>query len=175
MLLTYLIYGHMCAFNILTYSIKMRFAILAHVAQVAMPTAPHLVSKFDDCIADYVKFVPESVFRILTIPLPRCQDIDVDCRLPTADDLVVANSHAWPYQVHPDPLGEKVHVISNLLMQATAVYRPLGETLTFLDFISVNQRPRTESEDISFMAALAAMPFIYMSGAFVECVSTCVE
>ena len=121
-------------------------------------TAPHPILTIDDDLPTYVRFVEASVFRSLPIPFPRCQEIVEGLGgPPTADDLVVANSHAWPYQVHPDPLGEKAPIIHELLMQATAAHKPRGKTLTFLDFISVMQRPRTEEEEIQFLAALAAM------------------
>ena len=123
---------------------------------MATAAVPHPVLCIDDDIPTYVRFVEASVFRSLPIPFPRCQEI-AQGRPPTADDLVVANSHAWPYQTHPDPLGEKAPIIHELLMQATAAHKPRGKTLTFLDFISVMQRPRTEEEEIQFLAALAAM------------------
>ena len=123
---------------------------------------PHLVMTQDPDLHVCVRFVPASVFRSLVTPWPRCQELD-DYSPPTADDLVVANSHAWPYQVHPDPLGKKTPVIRDLLAQATTAFKPRGDTLTFLDFISVMQRPRTKDEEIKFMAALTAMPYFYLN------------
>ena len=61
-----------------------------------MTTAPHPVLSCDPDLPEYVRFAPASAFGTLTVPWPRCQEIE-DFGPPTADDLVVANSHAWPY------------------------------------------------------------------------------
>ena len=62
-----------------------------------MSRANHPVGSIDPKLGDFVYFVPFSYVGALPIPWPRCQEIEVH-PFPTADDLVVANSHAWLYQ-----------------------------------------------------------------------------
>merc|ERR1719247_3487582 len=42
------------------------------------------------------------------------------------------------------------------------MHRPKRTTLTFFDFCSVTQRPRTPEQDVAFGKALEAMPSIYL-------------
>lgn len=117
-----------------------------------------------------VRFVKHGALESLPVPWPRSQDIEA-CSVakPQKDDFVVAVSHAWPYQAHPDPLGQKAAALQELLASARAVHKPKGKTLLFLDFISTPQRPfrqgqapRTPEEDAAFAVALKAFPLIYL-------------
>eukprot|EP00929_Paragymnodinium_shiwhaense_P075953 TRINITY_DN3892_c0_g1_i1.p1 TRINITY_DN3892_c0_g1~~TRINITY_DN3892_c0_g1_i1.p1 ORF type:complete len:1014 (+),score=189.47 TRINITY_DN3892_c0_g1_i1:49-3090(+) len=54
--------------------------------------------------------------RGLPAPMPRCQDLaEKDFGVPTAGDLVIAVSHAWRNQTHPDPDGAKLAAMSYTL------------------------------------------------------------
>lgn len=121
---------------------------------------------FASCIA----MLREQSLRHLSIPWPRSQDHPAEhFKRPAPNDFAVAVSHGWPYQAHPDPLGAKAEVVKALLDEAVRKHNPMGETLCFLDFCSVTQRPfregqaeRTEEESRQFNAALACMPKIYL-------------
>eukprot|EP00928_Gymnodinium_smaydae_P077661 TRINITY_DN6105_c0_g1_i1.p1 TRINITY_DN6105_c0_g1~~TRINITY_DN6105_c0_g1_i1.p1 ORF type:complete len:888 (-),score=90.62 TRINITY_DN6105_c0_g1_i1:43-2364(-) len=88
---------------------------------------------------------------------------------PTEDDLVVAVSHAWRYQTHPDPLNAETDDVKMLIAQAVQKNEQPGKTYMFYDFLSLPQRPfrpdqvdRTPEEVANFSHALLAMPRIYM-------------
>ena len=98
----------------------------------------------------------------LPLPWPRRQEAGHIFGTPTGDDLVVAVSHAWPYQVHPDPTGTKDKLINDLLDEVKASDNSLGKIYCFLDFISVTQRPRVGIENEQFSEALEAMPYVYL-------------
>lgn len=120
----------------------------------------------------HIRFVWDATLAGLQVPWPRCQELEAlpdAFAQPRAQDLVVAVSHAWNYQTHPDPLGEKAPVLNKLLFQAKEIIRPTGRILAFVDFLSIAQRPfaagqhqRSALEDRAFSAALRAMPSIYL-------------
>lgn len=132
--------------------------------------APHPVAQAGEDLFAKIGFVRSAVLQMLEAPWPRKQDLSSDAfRVPTADDLVIAVSHAWRYQSHPDPMGAKSVAICELAARATAMHKPKGGTLAFYDFLSVSQRPflegqadRTEEEQKVFGTALAAMPRVFM-------------
>lgn len=121
-------------------------------------------------VAEAVTFVKFGCIRKLPVPWPRCQELQSsDTAVPAQDDLTVAISHAWPYQVHPDPLGEKVRILGELVEKAIVTRKPQGKTLLFFDLLSVpqrpfqqGQRPRTPEEDERFAIGLKAFPTIYL-------------
>lgn len=110
-------------------------------------------------------------FKELPVPWPRGQDLPRSCfRLPVAADLAVAISHGWPFQAHPDPFGTKAAVIQRLVQDTKQMHQPSGETVLFVDFLSMSQRPflegqaeRTESERDAFAMALECMHSVYLS------------
>eukprot|EP00930_Biecheleria_cincta_P047340 TRINITY_DN32798_c0_g1_i1.p1 TRINITY_DN32798_c0_g1~~TRINITY_DN32798_c0_g1_i1.p1 ORF type:complete len:533 (-),score=77.02 TRINITY_DN32798_c0_g1_i1:114-1655(-) len=107
----------------------------------------------------------------LPVPWPRCQDLfksNIHVR-PKISDLVVAVSHMWFYQSHPDPLGEKASLIQDLLDEVELGGNSQSQTLLFVDFLSMTQRPfsanqaaRNDDEERDFGIALQAMPLIYL-------------
>ena len=117
-----------------------------------------------------IKMMRAESMLALDSPWPRCQDLpDSAFKSPTVDDFVFAVSHGWPYQTHPDPLGNCAAEVRNLLKEALAVHRPLGVAVGFYDFTSVTQRPflegqadRTQRQSESFKEALACMPKVYL-------------
>lgn len=130
-----------------------------HQSQHPLLGAPELLP----CI----KLLDVGVLCSLQSPLPRCQDIDAHLfAAPGPDDIVIAVSHAWRNQAHPDPNGTKTKLLQRLLpgMQSG----PSNRTLLFFDFVSISQRPfregqedRTEEEDQQFKAALKCMHNMY--------------
>ena len=90
----------------------------------------------------------------LSAPWPRQQDVSTAMHAasaePEPEDLLVCVSHGWPYQTHPDPLGDKSAPLLSLLAEASAAHQCSGQTLVFFDFLSVTQRPRTAAEEASF-------------------------
>jgi hypothetical protein len=116
-----------------------------------------------------IKLVKAKKLQELGTPWPRSQDLPERCfKKPTSEDLTFAVSHGWPYQAHPDPLGLKAKVLEKLLKQAIKAHNPHGDTVGFLDYCSVSQRPfregqaeRTAQQTQNFSNALKAMPSVY--------------
>ena len=111
-----------------------------------------------------VRFISADALENLPLPFPRSQDCKILETLdttPLPSDLVVCVSHSWPYQAHPDPLGEKLPEIQALVAAVKKAHKPMGRTLLFFDFLSVAQAPRTADEEASFQAAVQAMPALY--------------
>lgn len=117
-----------------------------------------------------VKMVLADSLNTLTAPWPRCQDLPQGAfKTPQADDLALAVSHGWPFQTHPDPVGDCASEVRRLVQQAVAVHKPTGDTVVFYDFTCVSQRPfchgqadRTLEEVVAFKEALACMPKIFL-------------
>jgi len=115
-------------------------------------------------------FVNAKFLRESPRPWPRRQEIaSSHYKVPKPDDLVVAISHAWPHQAHPDPLGFKAEELMALLDQVNHIHRPRGETLGFLDFCSLTQRPfregqgeRSTDEIQMFGEGIKVMPRLYL-------------
>ena len=93
-----------------------------------------------------VVFIRADAFRAMPIPWPRCQDLVDSHALPQPDDLMIALSHGWPYQAHPDPIGVKTPAVLQLIERAQAMHAPRGQTVLFIDFLSVSQRPFSEGQ-----------------------------
>eukprot|EP00928_Gymnodinium_smaydae_P077662 TRINITY_DN6105_c0_g2_i1.p1 TRINITY_DN6105_c0_g2~~TRINITY_DN6105_c0_g2_i1.p1 ORF type:complete len:884 (-),score=131.28 TRINITY_DN6105_c0_g2_i1:88-2739(-) len=131
--------------------------------------AEHPVSIAGNSLFDYVCFVKVSDVTSIDGLWPRCQEMKKATMQPTEDDLVVAVSHAWRYQTHPDPLNVETGAFKMLIDQAITKNKQPGSTYMFYDFVSVTQRPfrpgqvdRTPEEVAAFSRALLAMPRIFM-------------
>eukprot|EP00929_Paragymnodinium_shiwhaense_P006680 TRINITY_DN11061_c0_g2_i1.p1 TRINITY_DN11061_c0_g2~~TRINITY_DN11061_c0_g2_i1.p1 ORF type:complete len:356 (-),score=61.21 TRINITY_DN11061_c0_g2_i1:54-1121(-) len=130
---------------------------------------PHPVLQAGGGIRKNICFVTDKRLRDLEIPWPRRQELPEHFfSEPSSNDFVVAVSHAWRYQSHPDAMGNKERIVKDLLRQATAVHPFSDGCLCFLDFLSVSQRPfkkgqadRTPQELELFSAAIKAMPELY--------------
>ena len=123
-----------------------------------------------------IRFVKAAILGSLPVPWPRCQDLPSGSHsLPESDDLMLALSHGWPYQTHPDPTGAKARETLRLIACAEAAHAPShvpsqGESVAFIDFLSVSQRqfvensaPRSLLEEEAFTIAVQSMPSIYLS------------
>lgn len=129
----------------------------------------HPVIRHAPAAKECVRFVHLEALRPLAVPWPRCQDLPGEPYELQSQDLLVAVSHAWPYQAHPDPLGTKSGAVFDLAEQAARANKEEGHTLIFYDFLSISQQPflpsqapRTEKEHDQFLAALQVMHKIYM-------------
>jgi len=126
----------------------------------------HPLMSGDTNVGTCIKLVKASKICDLEFPMPRCQDLDDSFfGLPTVDDIVLAVSHAWRNQVHPDPCGETLHFIRTF---ASGFQSDHGRTFFFIDFLSIPQRPfqtgqadRTPEEASQFSSALQMMHNVY--------------
>ena len=121
-------------------------------AKAAKSTAVFTVTSKVNSLFDNIELALGNELSGIPSPWPRNQDCSsiLERGEPLPEDLVVCISHAWPYQAHPDPNGEKVAPIRQLLDEANQAHRPAGRTLVFFEFLSVTQRPRTPQEDAAF-------------------------
>jgi len=121
-----------------------------------------------------IKLVRADVFQALQVPLPRSQDLLSSAfGTPRSQDLVVAVSHAWRNQTHPDPSGRK-H--SEICVFVENLQRKFEDRTIFIffDFLSISQRPfqvgqeeRTAEETERFFAALGQMHNMYFLADYV--------
>jgi len=86
-----------------------------------------------------IHFVRAEALNSLPTPLPRCQDLPADVfGVPMKNDMVIAVSHAWPHQAHPDAKGLKKTELQDLL---SSHITQMGNVFLFFDFLSISQRP----------------------------------
>ena len=120
-----------------------------------------------------IKFVRlaylEHLLQDTTKPLPRCQDLpETAFGSLVAGCLLLAVSHGWFFQCHPDPFGDKMVALRGMLSNLRQQY-PVVEILVFFDFLSITQRPyksgqghRTTEEQALFIQVLGQMHFCYV-------------
>ena len=91
-------------------------------------------------------------------PIPRCQGLPEHAfaRL-TGRTILVALSHGWFFQTHPDPYGEKLYLIRNVFAPQLRERYPHTDIQVFFDYLASPQRPRTKSEDEIFAVAMGRM------------------
>ena len=77
-------------------------------------------------------------------------------------DNVVALSHGWFYQMHPDPHAVKIDIIVKEFGPRLRKTYPETQILFFFDFLSVPQWPRTDAEDKIFRVAMKHMNSVYV-------------
>lgn len=130
----------------------------------------HPVKACNPKVCKHVRFIRASALEHLPQPWPRCQDLRNDLfKEPTVGDVVVAVSHGWPYQVHPDPLGEKLGPIKQLLQQVCVMLKVhVRQILLFIDFLCIPQQPfkhgqvaRSREEQDTFSSALQLMHLVF--------------
>ncbi|CAJ1455743.1 unnamed protein product [Effrenium voratum] len=125
-------------------------------------------------LENVVNFTPVKVVQELPVPWPRYQEMVQQLgehrKVPTKDDLVLAVSHAWSHQLHPDPLGWKAEAIKKLTQEALKDYQISGEPLLFYDFMSMSQNPfrpgqpeRSPEEQAGFLKAIDALPEVFFT------------
>ncbi len=95
-------------------------------------------------------------------PLPRNQDVPpLAFGKLTGRSILVATSHAWFYQSHPDPHGVKLNLLRNDFLPRLRQKYPYSEILIFDDWNSSPQWPRTKAEDKVFYKCMEHMNSIY--------------
>jgi len=118
-----------------------------------------------------MRFVKIDALLELTAPLPRCQDLPREaCGVMRACDKLVAISHGWRFQVHPDPHGAELGPMKAGLRRIKARCGGRGsEVFVFLDFLAIPQRPfdpqqaeRTPEEDVMFRKALTHLDSVFL-------------
>lgn len=136
------------------------------------PRAHPLLRKPD--LLESVRLLKVSALRELPLPWPRCQDVpDAHVADPGPDDVVVALSHAWRNQVHPDPDGAKHRHVQGIV-KALSKLHSSDDILLFVDFLSIPQRSwragqteRTREEDRNFHSAIRDMHYMYFLADYV--------
>mmetsp|Transcript_27767 Transcript_27767/g.54527 ORF Transcript_27767/g.54527 Transcript_27767/m.54527 type:complete len:771 (-) Transcript_27767:58-2370(-) len=142
-------------------------------------------------LSQAVRFVDLEKLSELPVPLPRCQDVDGSFFRPLLEgDLLIAVSHAWTNQTHPDPTGKKVNTMLETLLASVSsdcknccrqdainsmalerVNNALNFSgaVLFFDFLSVaqppfhpGQEPRTTQETEAFRMALEHMHLVFL-------------
>eukprot|EP00928_Gymnodinium_smaydae_P037423 TRINITY_DN25982_c0_g1_i2.p1 TRINITY_DN25982_c0_g1~~TRINITY_DN25982_c0_g1_i2.p1 ORF type:complete len:715 (-),score=148.09 TRINITY_DN25982_c0_g1_i2:72-2216(-) len=144
----------------------------ASAPQVQSDIKSRVRAWFDEFLAWTEGDVPQVVRQV---QLPRRQDLPPEAiwqpeeilpRLDLANHRlkIVAISHAWLAEDHPDPTG--THLLNNLapvLDQWLAYYsQEFGwDIAIFLDWCSLHQHPRTPQEEASFQRALQSAHLWY--------------
>ena len=96
-------------------------------------------------------------------PIPRCQALPSHAfsRL-TGRSILVALSHGWFFQTHPDPDGAKLDLIKNRFAPELRERYPNTDIQVFFDYLASPQRPRTAEEDKIFAIAMDRMNSMYV-------------
>jgi hypothetical protein len=96
-------------------------------------------------------------------PVPRNQDVPEDafCTL-SGRSILVATSHAWYFQYHPDPHGVKLNILRKNFFPRLRKRYPRTNILIFDDWHSCPQWPRiTQEENNRFNECMNHMNSVY--------------
>ena len=118
----------------------------------------------DPVLVENVSFVTLEFLEKARYPVPKNQRLDRDEAFGelTERSVLVALSHGWFYQMHPDPQGVKIDIIVKQFGPRLRERYPETQILFFFDFLSVPQWPRTDEEDKVFRAAMKHMNSVYV-------------
>ena len=96
-------------------------------------------------------------------PVPRNQDVPKEAfGTLTGRSILVATSHAWFYQCHPDPQGVKLKILREKFFPSLRKRFPHTEILVFDDWHSCPQWPRlTQEENKRFKKCMDHMNNVY--------------
>jgi len=96
-------------------------------------------------------------------PIPRCQGLPSHAfgRL-TGRSILVSVSHAWFFQNHPDPYGQKLDFVKNVFAPQLRKRYPHTDIQVFFDFVSLPQEPRTSDEEEVYLDAVSRMCSVYI-------------
>ena len=123
-----------------------------------------------------VKYDPESVnggVQVLKLeyfeakttraPVPRNQNVPKEAfGTLNGRSILVATSHAWFHQCHPDPEGVKLEIMRKDFFPRLRERFPHTEILVFDDWHSCPQWPRlTEEENARFRKCMEHMKLVY--------------
>jgi hypothetical protein len=124
----------------------------------------HPLEKNDPVLVDHVDFVRLEFLETARHPVPKNQRLDKDEAFGelTGRSVLVALSHGWFYQMHPDPQGVKIDIMVKRFGPRLRERYPETQILFFFDFLSVPQWPRTDAEDKVFRVAMKHMNSVYV-------------
>lgn len=126
----------------------------------------HPLLIYDPKAADVIDFISLTYFESGTTkaPVPRNQDLPTNAKARlTGNCILVATSHAWFHQCHPDPDGMKLDLIKEEFGPRLRKRYPHTKILIFDDWHSCPQWPReTKAEEERFQAAMKHMNSIYV-------------
>jgi len=96
-------------------------------------------------------------------PVPRNQEVPEEAfGTLNGRSILVATSHAWFFQNHPDPHGEKLQIMRKELFPALRERYPRTQILIFDDWHSCPQWPRlTQEENDRFKKCMDHMNSVY--------------
>ena len=126
----------------------------------------HPLLKYDpDALNGGIQLLRLEYFEAETTiaPVPRNQDVPKEAfgKL-TGRSILVATSHAWFHQCHPDPEGVKLDILRKDLFPRLRQRFPRTEILVFDDWHSCPQWPRpTQEEQDRFAKCMKHMNSVY--------------
>jgi len=135
----------------------------------------HPLFKHHPRAAITMRFIRLEELLRLSAPLPRCQDLPDDVfGVMRSCDKLVAVSHGWRFQVHPDPYGAETATLRRQLRRILDRYGGRGtELYVFLDFLAIPQRPfkpgqadRSDDEEDIFHEALLHLDAVFLYADF---------
>ena len=96
-------------------------------------------------------------------PVPRNQEVPKEAfGTLTGRSILVATSHAWFYQCHPDPEGVKLDIMRKDFFPRLRERFPHTQILVFDDWHSCPQWPRpTKDEEMRFRKCMQHMNSVY--------------
>ena len=124
----------------------------------------HPLLKNDPILVKHVDFVTLEFLERAKHPIPKNQRLNKQEAFGelTGRSVLVALSHGWFYQMHPDPRAVKIDIIVKEFGPRLRKTYPETQILFFFDFLSVPQWPRTEAEDKIFRVAMKHMNSVYV-------------
>ena len=124
----------------------------------------HPLEKHDPVLVKHVDFVTLEFLEKAKHPIPKNQLLNRKEAFGTLTgrSVLVALSHGWFYQMHPDPQGVKIDIIVKEFGPRLRKAFPETQILFFFDFLSVPQWPRTDEEEEIFRIAMKHMNFVYV-------------
>jgi hypothetical protein len=124
----------------------------------------HPLERNDPVLVKNVDFVTLEFLEKARHPVPKNQKLNKSEAFGKLNgrSVLVALSHGWFYQMHPDPQGVKIDIIVKQFSPRLRERYPETQILFFFDYLSVPQWPRTEVEEKVFRAAMAHMNSVYV-------------
>ena len=124
----------------------------------------HPLERHDPIFVKHVDFVKLEFLERAKHPIPKNQLLNKQDAFHelTGRSILVAISHGWFYQMHPDPQGIKIDIIIKEFGPRLKKAYPETQILFFFDFLSVPQWPRTEDEEKQFRVAMKHMNSVYI-------------
>jgi len=124
----------------------------------------HPLQANDPVLVQNVDFVTLEFLECARYPVQKNQRLNKDKAFGelTGRSVLIALSHGWFYQMHPDPQGVKIDIIVKQFGPRLRKDYPETQILFFFDFLSVPQWPRTDEEEKVFRLAMKHMNSVYV-------------